>query len=288
MDLVDIFTGSTATAVTIIPVLVCVHRAAMWMVEGEIDAITGTSAIFVALALLAVSQFSSNIYVPTVILVVLVTSMLFFPFAQTLFSERMHRQIDTDELQRAHEALERDGTNVHAMFEVSRVLHKAGMAGHAIGVAEAAASRLSSAPDPITNRSARDAYRRELYALEDWKRNASKEDFEQVACPRCKRLNPPGSLACLHCGGPFLLDLSRMSTYGDRFLPRLVYAWIALMLTLSVATVVGSQTSGREQLLAVGTCVALGGFAIASLVRAPTMKSVAGRYSVTSGRDRDR
>jgi hypothetical protein len=252
VDYSDPFVRLVIAVGMVLVVMVWVYMAMHWIAEGDLEAIPGIISILVAAGCIPVAVWFPNPTIALIAAVVIFASVVSFPFARSQLDARLHREIDTDELEKAHSAYAAAPSNAHARFEIARVLYKLGLPGHAIAIAEEAAAGLSTANDPTTNRSYREFFHRELYHLAEWKRlHGAPQEFRPIACPRCKRANPPGAVACIGCGGPFLLDLARKALAGERVLTRLVFSWAVIAATIVGAAMIGSEFSGGPLLFMV-------------------------------------
>jgi hypothetical protein len=218
-------------------------RIVLLMVDGELGAGPGTVALIAMLAVLVVTIMSKSSAVAGVVIVVLVSLIVFFPYAVEQVASAEVRGMDIDKLDRVHREIIERPENVASYFALAEIVHALGLEGHGIVIAEQTLQRLSTEMDPIKNQSLRDVFRNEEARAKQWRRNVRDiAAFRAVACPRCGRPNEPGTIACVGCQGPFLLELARKIDPRARirqklvvgfalvagFLTGTVYAWTAI------------------------------------------------------------
>lgn len=188
--------------------------AAVWIVQrmvgGDMDVVPGVIGLC-AIAVL----FGTAILVPeqrmaSPVLVIVISFMVFFPFAETQLERQEMIGIDSSRIDKAHRELSIRPENVAARFDLARALYDRGLHGHAIALAENTLDHLSSERDIMTMQSLRDKFRAEDSELKKWRRELrDPRAFDPVKCPSCGNLNPPGVLQCERCKGPYLLELAR-------------------------------------------------------------------------------
>lgn len=216
------------------------------MIDGDVGAIQGVVSLFAVGAVLAIAITSRSGAVTGLIALVTVALMVFFPYASTQMERLAHREIRSDELDKAHRALAERPDNINARFSIARVLYEQGMVGYAIATVEQTLAGLPNEVDPVHNRSVRDIYRNEFYTAKQWRKNLrDPRAFDPVKCRACGTLNYPGDLACRGCRAPYLLELARTMDNPRRFLGKLVMAWALVALLLAaIATMALNYPSG--------------------------------------------
>lgn len=251
-----------------IPVVIWLLIMIHWMVDGDLDVRIGAASIFLAIAMLPLSIWAPP-YVSAILCVTMVASIIFLPFARSFLSQQLHRQLDTQELEKAHASFGSRPDNIGAQFAIAQALYKHGLLGNAIAIAERAMGSLSTEVDPATNRSFRDLYYREGKLLERWKMQAqtTPDVNRQIKCPRCGFLNPPGNIACGGCQAPYLLDLARSGHANERTSTKLVLVWLVLAATLVLGSWAGNAFSGNQLLAVIGVLVGCAGIACALILR---------------------
>ncbi len=264
----DKFGGFIETILISIPVCLWVVATLHWMFEGDLDVIPGINSIAVAIGLIPLALWPPDPVIPGIIFAIVIASIVFFPFALTQANTRMHRLLDTEELERAHESYGQHPDNVAAKFEIARVLHKYGLAEHAIAIAEGARVGLSTELDPVSNRSTQDLFQTEIRLINRWREEAGgKIELKPAQCPRCGRPNLPGTIACLGCGAPYLLDLARESNVRERFITRLVSAWVIIVAVILLGALAGTKFTGSALIAAILTLVAFAGLGLSFIFR---------------------
>ncbi len=211
--------------VVIVTVLVLMH----WMVTGDISGATGLVAIAVIVLVSGATVMTRNSVAVGAVLTCMVTLMVFFPYASDQLAQAEVQGMDIDRLDKAHQQLVSTPDNIATFFLVAEMVYALGLEGHAIAICESTLEKLSTQIDPIKNQSMREVFRAEEFRTREWRRRVRDPDaFRAVACPRCKHLNEPGTLACRKCDGPFLLDLARQIDPRPRIRSRLVTGWAAI------------------------------------------------------------
>lgn len=250
----------------LIPVTVWVVWTARRMIDAEVSAVAGFLGIGAAILLLAVGTWGGYV-VGSLIGVAMLASLGAMPFLMSKTEERISREGDEHLLEQAFEAYGDNPQNVAAHFRIAALLYTYGWRGHAITIAERAASGLSSEVDPVANRSIRDLFRAEIYKLQEWKREATDKDFRPVLCMRCRASNPVGTIACVRCQAPVLLDYARTLTLARPFYSRLFLAWSAVAAVIGGGAIAGLTLEGNARYVVIFGLVLLAGVFLAFLFR---------------------
>ena len=230
-----------------------------WMVDGNLSGLQGTIALAVLIAMFAAGIKIPHDYAPWIILGVVVTLMVLFPFAEEQLNKADLRVLNSERIDAAHAALAARPDNIPAAFNLARMLYEHGYRGHGIAIADNVLNTISAEiNDPLNQTSLRDHYRSEAYELKRWKTESTDPRFfAPLKCPVCGGMNPPGPLACIKCSKPYLLELARGTSSTKRVVGKLVLAWalLGLMLTL----VASALMSFKAPLNYVVAAVALAG-----------------------------
>ena len=258
-----------ATAIFIfIPVALWIILSIHWMIEGDLGVIPGLVGIGVAIAMVPLAIWPPDPVIPGIIFAVVIASAVFFPFALTQANARMHRLLDTQELENAYAAYGQHPDNVAAKFQIARVLHKYGLTTHAVAIAESARHSLSTELDPVSNRSAQDLFQTEINLISRWREEAGgRLEIKPTKCQRCGRPNPPGTIGCLGCGAPYLLDLARETHEREHFITRLVSAWAIIVSVIVLGALAGTKFTGTTMLAAILVLVAFAGIGLSIIFR---------------------
>lgn len=239
--------------------------AAVWivrnMVGGELDVVPGIVGIFLMVVLFAVAVFVPEQRMAGPVIVTVLALMVFFPFAQTQLEKQEMVGIDDYRIDKAHKELSVRPENVAARFELARALYDRGLAGHAIAFAENTLDHLSGDRDPMTMQSLRDKFRAEDAEVKRWRRDLKDpRAFDPVACPSCGCMNPPGTIQCERCKGPYLLELSRVKSGMSTIYGRLVTGFALTAFLVVVAAWVGvALTWPYSALGLLGALITVGG-----------------------------
>lgn len=234
-----------------------VLRVVKYMLDGELDAAPGFGAIVTLLGVMVVTIMSKSSVVAGVVLVGVLSLVVFFPFAVDTLANADVRGIDIDRLDRVHREIVARPENVASYFALAELVHKLGLEGHAIVIAERTLASLSNEVDPLKNQSLRDVFKTEESRTKQWRRDLNDQDaFRAVACPRCKRKNEAGTIACSGCQGPFLLDLARGIDPRQRVRSKLVLGFAMVAGFLAGTTYAWSVIEGDLRWLAFGVGLA--------------------------------
>jgi hypothetical protein len=255
-----------AVAAVILPTCVWVVWAIRKMIDAELSAMQGVSVIGLSLFLVYLA-IAGGFWVAIVIATLMLATLAAVPYLASRIDQRLLFEVDEHILEQAFGAFGENPSNVAALFRIANVLYDAGQRGHAIRVAEYAASLLSSDVDPVSNRSFRDLFRKELHDLKRWREDARPTDFHPIRCLRCSMINPPGVIACARCQAPVLLDHARRRADPRPFYARLLAGWIAIALALSVSVALGWTLSGKSLIFAIAGIVAMLGLFLSWLFR---------------------
>ncbi len=255
-----------ALLAVILPTCVWVVWAIRKMIDAELSAAQGVAAIGVSLILLFIA-IEGGFWVAVVIASLMLATLAAVPYLASRIDQRLLFEVDEHLLEQAFGAFGENPANAAALFRIATVLYDAGQRGHAIRIAEYAASLLGSEVDPVSNRSLRDLFRKELSDLKRWQEYAQPEDFKPIRCLRCSMVNPPGTIACSRCQAPVLLDHARRRADPRPFYARLIVGWIAIASALGISVSLGFVVKGNALAFAILGVVALLGLFLAWLFR---------------------
>lgn len=220
-------TANFFVSLALIPVM---GFAAVWivsrMVQGDLGVAPGLAGLGALVVLMMIAVLVPDQKMTAPVFLVTVVTMAFFPFAETYLERTGLDSAETDRLDKAHRELAVRPENVPARFDLARALNDRGLSGHAIAIAEDALNGLSTQRDPMSNRSQRDLFVNEDIMVKKWRRELKDpRAFEPVKCPDCGQPNPPGTLACSKCKGPYLLSLARKADHRGKIVGRLLFGW---------------------------------------------------------------
>lgn len=238
------------------------------ILEGAIDLITGIIAISIALAMFVAMAITKDPVLPWAILVVMGTMIAFYPFAAQQVSDYDHRRINLESLERHYAAWAQRPDNSSAALGLARCLYDRGYRSAAVSLADRMLSAYSTEIDMQTMRSPREMFREEDILLKRWKRSLTTDDSRPIRCS-CGNKNPAHVLDCERCGRPHVLEASRRSQNGGRFLGKLILAWalIAGCLVCSAANAAYAPQQWRTPGFI--ACLAVVGGILAWLFRRP-------------------
>lgn len=242
------------------------------MLDRQLGFLSGITAFAALIACLAITVTSRNLAVSAAVLIALVSLMAFFPFAEDQI-ERIHlRGIDVDQLDKAYESVSQNPQNIPARFRLAEGVYRHGLAAHAIAIGDETLQLLDTMRDPLKNMSMRDAYRSEEAMIKQWKRAGVPANAQRLlSCPRCGKENPFGSIACVSCRGPYLLDIAQKGDLRTKIMPRLVMGWA--LVGLLIAGIAGAALNFKGVIVgvAIGIGVALVGVIMWQIFRPPRL-----------------
>ncbi|MBX7131338.1 MAG: zinc ribbon domain-containing protein [Fimbriimonadaceae bacterium] len=242
------------------------------MIMKELDVVPGFLALAALLGIFAVTIYSHSEFVAGATFVVMLTLMAFYPFAETQLEKLQHREIDVAGLEKAFQTAIQRPDNIAVRFQIAQIVYDLGLHGHAIAISETTLQALSTQWDDVQNRSLRDVFRGEEQTVKQWRRTLrDPQAFREVACPKCGKPNPPGQLACVGCGGPFLLELARRLDKRSSFVGKLVLSWAALAVFLVAAVMMSTKLSGVPLYLMFFVALGLVGGLLSWLFRDPQL-----------------
>jgi hypothetical protein len=231
-----------------------------WMAEGEISAAMGFVTIFASVLLLAVGASSPIDLVKYSVALLFIGAPFTLPIYNNIAGQASNRQLDLSRFERAHDAFARNPANIGSRFEIANHLAKLGQYGHAVAIAKGAEAMLTD-DQGVHQRGTRGMFHRELADLKHWQSLAKPEDFRNVKCPRCSRPNPPGTIACLSCHAPFLLDIVREGTKTSHVGTKIALTWLCFTGVVAAAATLGSFGGGWTVLFPIALLlIAVAGF----------------------------
>jgi hypothetical protein len=252
----DLFTSILSAVLAFLWIFVLMG----WMAEGEVSGKTGFATIVATVLLLAVGISSKSDIATYAVMLVFIVAIVSLPAYNIIAGKASDRELDLQGFERAHNAFAQNPANIGSRFEIAKHLAKLGQYGHAIAIAKGAESLLTD-DQGVHQRGTRTMFSRELADLKYWQSIAKSEDFRNVGCPRCKRANPPGTIACLSCNSPFLLDIVRAGTQTGHLGAKVVVVWLCLAAIVAGGAILGTTSTGWTMVFPLALLVmALGGF----------------------------
>lgn len=239
------------------------------MVDGDLPAGPGICALIMIVLSMALAIRPPHPAVPGVILVLSLTLMAFFPFAEQKLEEFELRAIDANRLARSIESLRARPDNFAAKFELARLLYDHGFYAQAINLTGSTLAGLSTEKDEVKNRSVRDVFNCEDVLLKKWVTAQAVQDRMSFVCPGCGNANPPNEVFCTKCGRPYMLDKVRGQEVKPRVWAKLVIAWAALALFVPGVVAIGMNLDGVVRIIAFGVAMVAIAAMMAWLFRPP-------------------
>lgn len=231
-----------------------------WMAEGELSGPTGLVAIVASILMVGVGVSAKSEIITYGVMLLFLVAPFTVPMYDRIAGQASDRELDLQKFERAHAAFAKNPDNVGSRFDIAKLLAKLGLYGHAIAIAKGAESLLTD-DQGVHQRGTKLMFSRELSDMRYWETQAKPEDYRSVHCPKCKVSNPPGTIACLKCQAPFLLDIVREGTTKAHIGSKVVLAWLGFAALLAGGAAVGSTVSGWMVIFPIATLViAIGGF----------------------------
>jgi len=231
-----------------------------WMVEGEIAGTTGFATIVASLLMIGVGISAQSEAVAYSVMLLFLVAPLSLPLINLVSGQASDRELNLQRFEQAHGAFASNPANVGSRFEIAKQLAKLGLYGHAIAIGRGAEALLTD--DQGTHqRGTRLMFGKELSDVRYWESVAKPEDYRNVQCPHCSRPNPPGTIACLKCNAPFLLDIVRKGARTKHLGGKIVLIWLSFAGVVATAAMLGSRGGGWILIFSIGLLVlAVGGF----------------------------
>jgi hypothetical protein len=212
------------------------------MVDGDLPVGPGLCAMIMVLVAMALAIKAPHPVVPGLVLVLSITLMVFFPYAEQKLEEFELRRVDANRMAKSYEAVRVRPDNFAAKFELGRILHDHGFVSQAIHLTGTTIAGLDTHKDEIQNRSLKDVFHREEVLLKRWQSEPQKTNA--VKCIRCGCFNKTTELFCTSCGRPYMLDIVESQEVKPRVWAKMVLAWAALAMFIPGAVAIGMNLSG--------------------------------------------
>jgi len=213
--------GLAAGCLIWIPVIIGVVAMVGWVIQGEVDAIFGVTAILVLLTIGGMAMVTTNQKIAPYLLAGACSAVILFPIARSQSDKRALIKLDLEKLEKAYEDLKINPRNIGARFRVAKILHSRGLVDQAIVLAE---ESLKGAP--------RGVFEEEMQTLKGWKRHPIAQPVPGVTCLACGQKNKAGTAFCKGCGGPVLLYYAKGLWINPHSLRKVLLIWLAIMLPL--------------------------------------------------------
>jgi hypothetical protein len=236
-----------------IAVLLIIYK----MVDGDVPVGAGLGAMVMVFVAMALAIKPPHPIVPGVVLVLSLTLMAFFPYAEQKLEEFELRRVDANRMAKSYEAIRVRPDNFAAKFELAKILHAHGFVSQAVHLTGTTMASLSNEKDEIQNRSLKDVFHREEVLLKRWQ--TEPQNAGATKCMTCGTLNRTTDLFCNSCGRPYMLDIVQTQEVKPRVWAKMVLAWAALALFIPGAVAIGMNLDGAVRLFAfTGGFVAVG------------------------------
>jgi hypothetical protein len=227
----------------------------------ELDIAPGVALIGSMLVTMVLLIYAKSAVLSGIVLLGSLAAAAFVPYAKTQMDNQLLDSIPLEALEKAHLSLTGKPDNPSAWFQAARALHGMGLPGHAIVIAELTLGSISDEIDPNTNVSTRSYFQREATMIKYWKEELKDETaFDPVPCPTCHIPNQAGTIKCVKCGGPYLLELARKTFSKKQVWSRLVLGYALCFLVMAACGFLSLVVSGSMMYV-----VLFGGLAVAGV-----------------------
>lgn len=237
------------------------------MVDGDLPPAAGLSALIIIALVMALAIRPPHPSVPGVVLVMALTLMAFFPYAENVLEQFELRAVDANRMAKSYAAIQARPDNFAAKFELAKLLHEHGFQAQAINLAGSTLTSLSHDRDDVRNSSVRDMFYREEALLQRWQQVPA--DPHPITCTSCGTPNQPHEIFCAKCGRPYLLDVVRGQEIKPRVWAKLVLAWASLALLIPGAVAIVMSLDGIVRILSFAGALAIVGLLLTWLFKPP-------------------
>jgi hypothetical protein len=210
-----------------IPVAVWVLGMVQWMIQGDLDVISGMLGSILAVVLGLFTMWPPVPALAPLFLFSVIAIIALYPFVRNILEKRAHVQIDVEAVERAYDSLDEKPGNFGARWRLAQVLYTRGVNGHAVAIAE---DLLQGADAQV--------FHDEMRILARWREDVRPDTIRALPCMECHTMCDPGELYCPRCNSKFLLDYAKGRWLGRRSVRRLIALWVA-----GVAGLVGVPTA---------------------------------------------
>lgn len=233
MSITERFTEYPAAAISgcvvWIFIAIWVYFLVMWMIQGDVDALTGVIGIGVGISLGYFTMVPPRQELAPWFAIAAATVVFVFPVVRYALQRRELAQMDVELIEQAYANLGVRPKNAAMRFRLARTLYDRGMVHAAIAIAEPAVKEL-----PVRH------YPEEHRAVVGWRQYAKGVAPASYSCPSCEYQNKPGEVFCQGCGTP--LFLPRVTgQVGRDFARKMITVWACLLL-LALGIPVASTT----------------------------------------------
>lgn len=247
--LVTLATGLTMA----IAAIVIIYR----MIDGALHVAIGFSALIIMAAVMALAIKPPHPAVTGVVLVVTLTLLAFFPYAEGVIERTELRSIRGDQMARSYAAMQARDDNYVARFELAQQLYNQGFQPQAIELARSTMAKLSEKKDEVANRSVADIFYKEQAMLKRWMSQPVASPYTH--CPACGHSNRVEDYFCVKCGEPYPFLIISKREVKSKVMGKLVIGWALLALFLPGFVAIAMGLSGGVRIAAgCGSLIAVG------------------------------
>lgn len=242
-----------------IPLAIWVISFVGWMINGDVDGLTGFLGILGTVALGAVITKPPAQNLAPVGFLAIVTISVMFPFVRRAINRHQLRLVDVDAIERAYEVMKVRPNNPGSRMRIARHLHNLGFPSIAIPIMDSA---LKDVPVQF--------FRDEFMLLQMW-RSGGAVPAASLECPICGMRNDPGlSVICTRCQAPYLLDRLRGRIMSASLGRRLLGIWM-LLVSITVGISSTPALSVPWNIIVGILCLGAIGFGILLIVKEPKL-----------------
>lgn len=204
------------------------------MIQGDIFAYQGIAALGVLIGITIVAISMKSFIAIVVVLMALATAAVFYPYAASQLERLDHRTINKGRIEKCYAAYAARPDNFSAALELAGLMYDHGLRAQAIQLADGIVNHIQSnaKPGDPTQRDYTHVFHREMYKLENWKKEFRGSTLDHLVCPKCHTRNSPDHLNCTQCNSSYILDWIRAHDVEAKFMGKLILCFAVMLLAL--------------------------------------------------------
>lgn len=238
------------------------------MIDGDLPFVFGVVAIVLMMVALALAIKPPHPAIPGVVLVVMLTLLAFFPYAEGVLENVELRAVNAGQMARAFEVVRLRPDNYVAKFELARHLHDHGFKSQAIALSSATMAQLGTTRDEVKNQSMQDLFYKEQILLKRW--HAEPGSVPVTTCPSCGQVNRAEDFVCAKCGANYPFEIIARNEVRPKVMGKLVLAWGCLAVAFPGIVAAALHFEGTMRIVAFVGGLVLVGVLFAWLFKPPS------------------
>jgi hypothetical protein len=207
-----VFAGAT-WVILIVWILSLVH----WMIQGDVDAISGVAGIGLGFGLGYTALKPPIPILSEISFFLALMTVCLYPVASGVFNRHQLKELDVENVAKAYRLIGQRPDSPLAKAKLAESIYRLGMVGHAVAIAQDALAY-------IPERTALEEHR----LLRRWKSAGIPPDtLKPITCVECHTPCPPGWTHCRHCGAQFLLDRAKGHMFPTGISRKILAIWMS-------------------------------------------------------------